>query len=167
MKTIIWQAVAATFSTAIISIVGTWQGWDNTAVWVVVMNGFIILVPQIIVRGITYKERSTASALIIEEAARMAIDKLQGEIKRVDREIQKLNKLSGRLDSVYANEFQQIKEEIVRLGGCMLPIFVSPSGATGEVTGSARLQVIQPKTKWRTIKRKTEKAWNGVRRSLE
>ena len=167
MYPITLQVTASIISTFVIGILGTRIGWDNTAVWAVAINWFIIFLPQLIVRFMTHGERRTTSERIVEEAVGRVGEQLQGEVKRIDREIEKVNKLSGRRDSLYADEFQQIKEEIVRTGGRMLPVLVSASGATGAVTGSARLTVEQPRTKWRTIKRTTEKAWNGVRRRLE
>ena len=167
MYPITLQVTASIISTFVIGILGTRLGWDNTAVWAVAINWFIIFLPQLIVRFMTYGERRTTSERIVEEAVGRVGEQLQGEVKRIDREIEKVNKRSVTLDSVYAKEFQQIKEEIVRMGGRRLSELLRgrTKGGGGALRGN--LQVEESRTKWRTIKRTTEKAWNGVRRRLE
>ena len=164
MRALILSALASLVSTWVIATLGRNIGWDVTATLVVLIHWWILLIPQLIVRLGTSHERLAAKAGILEEADKKASDNLQREVKhrqseveRIDREIETLN-----------NMCEQIKKEIVRMGGCVLVKPVSLSGGVvgggGVLSGDLRVQVTEPKSKWRTIKKPMGKAWNGLRR---
>ena len=168
MRALILSAVASLVSTLVIVGLGTNIGWDDTAIWVLLISWLIIFIPQLIVRMMTYRERLNTEARIVDKAVRISSDELQVEVKRIDREIEKGNKRSVALGGMCDKEFQQIKEEIVRMGGNMLPVLLGGilEGGEGRLTGDLRVQVTEPKSKWSKIKKTMGKCWNWLGRHV-
>ena len=120
-----------------------------------------IIATGAVARIATYGQRIREDQKLLNQIETMVQSESERTARRIDERMERKAKLDNQ-------ELDQIHREIVRMGGRRLPVLLSGriTGGAG-ITGSATLEVIHSKNKWRTIKRNTKRCWNWVRTRLE
>ena len=165
MRALFLGVLASVGGATIMGVLAAQLGWTANPWMVGVMNGIVFLCLQLIVRVMTYGERQNATARVIDKTVALANNKLKLELDEMGRRVNDMDERSERRDRQYSQDFQQIKLEIKRIGGRMLPMLASATmrGGAGELSGNLRVTAAGPEGKWIRAKRVIRNVSNSVR----